>query len=95
MASFTCYDIPPIILALLGALLLLYGVGLGTETVVSMLTVPNYGGWAGLVIFISLFASFFGSITTLFGVWFVYDPEFKLPTSIVSGILVLGFVRLV
>jgi len=39
-------------------------------------------------------AVLFGTVATLLGIGFVYGNEFKLPTSIVSGILIRALVHL-
>jgi len=44
MVSFTRYDIPPVIFALLSVLLLILGVRVGIDVVITMLTDPNHSG---------------------------------------------------
>ncbi|TMT77980.1 hypothetical protein E2L06_18605 [Haloterrigena sp. H1] len=95
MKSITKYDIPAAIFALLGLIIALLGAGLGIDTGVTILTIPNHSGWVALTLLIAGGAVFFGTIITLLGILFVKNNDFKLPTAILFGALALGFLRLI
>ena len=95
MESITKYDIPAVIVALLGLIIATLGAWLGIDTGLLILTASNYSGWVGVGLLIAGGAVFFGIIITLLGISFVKNNDFKLPTAILFGALALGFLRLI
>lgn len=91
MDSITIYDIPAVIIALLGVPLLLFGGWLGMGTLLS----TNHNDWVMVTILIVICSVFAGLAAILFGVWFIREREFRRPMAIFSGILTVGFLRLI
>ncbi|QCS44753.1 hypothetical protein [Natrinema versiforme] len=98
MCSLIFYDIPSVIIALLGVPLLLIGGWLGIDTIARMHRLRSnttQTGGEGMAIIIVLCSVFAGLAAILFGIWCVKENKFKHPMAVYSGLLTVGFLKLI